>query len=171
MVVARRVKVADQVWIATALVLREDPEREALAASEIVDRVRQEFGQVSPAVHAHVYQHCVASKRPNPARLRMLVQTLQRKYRLFRPGDSYHPDREGGRTAPDVKETPEKYLALLEWYRTEYAPEAKGFGPEALLVRLEAGASGRRDVSIEHDRYLADAHQEGHSGAVVSHSS
>jgi hypothetical protein len=52
----------------------------------------------------------------------MLVETTPSRRRLFRPGDPYHPKREGGKTAPDREGIPERYQFLLDWYHREWAP-------------------------------------------------
>ena len=69
--------VADEVWIATALLHREHPERSDFAVQEIEARLREEgiAGVVREGVRPHVYLHCVANLEPLPARLRMLYET------------------------------------------------------------------------------------------------
>ncbi len=116
------VKVADEVWLATALLHREHPNRESFSAREIVDRVYEEglSGRLRPGVQVHVYQHCVANKRPNPGNYRMLVATEEGGRRLYRTGDGYHPYREGGKTRPERDEIPSEYRHLLDWYENEY---------------------------------------------------
>ncbi len=169
MVTVRHAKVADQVWIALALLLRENRDKEAFAASEIMDRVSLEFGQVAPGIPTHIGAHCVAAAKPNPGRHRMLVRVSRGKFRLFRLGDHYHSDRGGGKAVPNQEDIPEKYRFLLEWYDTKYGSPIKTFGPDAFLLRLKAGASGHEDVSESHDQYLVDDHQKGYPGAAVSH--
>ncbi len=117
-----RVRVADEVWIATALLHRENPQRDSFRVSEIVDRAYKEnlFGRLRPGVQIHAYLHCVANKRPNPGNYRMLVEMEDGGRRLFRDDDKYHPYREGGKTKPKHGEIPEEYLHLLEWYDHEY---------------------------------------------------
>src|SRR5437879_4860321 len=71
------VKVADEVWIATALLHREHPGRPDFAVDEIVDRAKRE-GLSKPfrkGVYVHAVQHCVANRVPNSGRYRMLVET------------------------------------------------------------------------------------------------
>ncbi len=116
------IKVADEVWIATALLHRENPHQHSFSAKEIVDRVYEEgiFGRLRPGVQVHVYLHCLANKRPNPGNYRMLVQTEDGGRRLFRDVDDYHPYREGGKTKPKQGEIPGEYAYLLKWYDREY---------------------------------------------------
>jgi hypothetical protein len=72
---------------------------------------------VRPGVYVHVVQHCVANRPPNPGRYRMLYETGRGRRRLFRPGDSYDPAREGAKTTPIVEDLPYGYNGLLSWYR------------------------------------------------------
>ena len=120
------VKVADEVWIAAALLHREQPKREDFTVQEIVDRAARErvHESLRPGVSVHAYQHCVANLAPNPGRYRMLVATGKNTRRIFRPGDEYHPDREGGKTAPNRNEIPQQYWPLLDWYESRFAKPA-----------------------------------------------
>src|SRR6266478_1256408 len=70
-------KVADEVWIAAALLHRDHPEAADFAIEEIVRRAERE-GLHKPlrrGVYVHVIQHCVANRAPNPGRYRMLFET------------------------------------------------------------------------------------------------
>ena len=116
---ATKIKVADEVWIATALLHREHPERADFAIEEISDRAQREAGKqaVRPGVYVHIVQHCVANRPPNPGRYRMLVETKPGRRRLFRTGDSYDPAREGSKTIPAETDIPAQHVSLLDWYR------------------------------------------------------
>ncbi len=122
MYVGMKVKVADEVWLATALLHKENPRRQSFSAKEIVDRVYGEgiFGRLRPGVQVHVYLHCVANKRPNPGNYRMLVETEDGGRRLYRDGDDHHPYREGGKTQPMLDDVPPEYRHLIDWYENEY---------------------------------------------------
>src|ERR1700693_1900235 len=112
-------KVADEVWTATALLHREHPEAADFSVEEIVRRAEGE-GLHKPlrrGVYVHVIQHCVANRRPNPGRYRMLFETGAGRRRLFRKGDSYHPGREGAKVTPEVEDLPQGYSGLVGWYR------------------------------------------------------
>ncbi|HLK33005.1 MAG TPA: hypothetical protein VKT29_07935 [Terriglobales bacterium] len=114
------IKVADEVWLAAALLHREHPEHPDFAVEEIVARARQEgvTGEaIRPGVYVHVVQHCVANRRPNPGRYRMLFETAPGRRRLYRPGDAYDPEREGGKMTPVAEDLPSAYRGLLDWYR------------------------------------------------------
>jgi hypothetical protein len=112
-------KVADEVWIAAALLHREHPGAADFSVEEIVRRAERE-GLHKPfrrGVYVHVIQHCVANRAPNPGRYRMLIETGSGRRRLFRRGDSYHPAREGAKTTPELEDIPQGYGGLLGWYR------------------------------------------------------
>jgi len=116
---AAEVKVADEVWIATALLHCEHRRRSDFAIEEIVDRAGRE-GLSRPlrkGVYVHVMQHCVANRGPNSGRYRMLFETSPGRRRLFRSGDSYDPAREGAKTIPAREDIPPRYAYLLDWYR------------------------------------------------------
>jgi hypothetical protein len=117
------IKVADEVWIATALLHREQPHRATFSVNEIMDRAYEEglARPLRPGVQIHASQHCVANRRPNPGKYRMLYAPPEGGRRLFRGGDDYHPYREGGKFVPREDEIPGEYRYLLEWYETEYA--------------------------------------------------
>jgi hypothetical protein len=113
-----RIKVADEAWIATALLHREHPRAKDFAINEIVERARQEAlsEPLRPGVYVHVVQQCVANRPPAPGRYRMLFETTEGRRRLFRQGDPYHPAREGSKIVPAAEEVPDEYVDLLRWY-------------------------------------------------------
>jgi hypothetical protein len=113
-----RVRVADEVWIATALLHREQPSQSDFTIEEIVRRAAQEAinGPARPGVYVHVVQHCVANRFPNPGRYRMLFETQEGRRRLFRKGDTYHPEREGSKITPNIEDLPSGYAGLVSWY-------------------------------------------------------
>jgi len=116
------IKVADEVWLVTALLHREHPERLDFTISEIVQRAVHEnmAGGYRPGLQVHASTHCVASKMPNPATFRMLSETQRGRRRLFRMGDPVHAGRERGRIRPELEDTPPNLHKLLEWYDHVY---------------------------------------------------
>jgi hypothetical protein len=115
------IKVADEVWIATALLQYESSRDADFRSSEIVDRVAQEniYGRMRPGIVVHVNQHCVASKRPNPGNYRMLAETRRGYRRLHSNWDPVHPYR-SGKQVPLKTDIPEKYHYLVDWYNTRF---------------------------------------------------
>jgi hypothetical protein len=123
--ILQQVKVADEVWIAAALLHREHPTEQDFAIEQIVERARREglHKPLRPGVYVHVVQHCVANRPPNPGRYRMLYETSEGRRRLYRESDPYHPEREEGKVVPDATDIPAAYGELLDWYR-EWSAEA-----------------------------------------------
>jgi len=122
-----QLKVADEVWIAAALLHREHPQASDFSVEEIVERARREglHEPLRPGVYVHVVQHCVANRPPNPGRYRMLLETAPGRRRLYRPGDMHHPLRDGGKVTPNPEDIPPRYSELLSWYKDWAAQTAK----------------------------------------------
>lgn len=149
------VKVADQVWVALALLTSEYPIRDGFTAGEIRDRVRSEFGSVPPGIVTHISQHCVASKPVSPSRNRMITKRGSLNS-LYREGDLCHPDRVSGKVLPRKNDLPPRYHELLAWYMNSYAGQMKVFGSNAALLRYTpVVGSGIGDIAARHDEYLA----------------
>ncbi len=149
------VKVADEVWIATALLHRKQPNQPDFAVKEIVDRAQREGIEhpLRPGVYVHVVQHCVANRPPNPGRYRMLFQTAEGRRRLFRKGDIYHPAREGAKITPAPADLPPAYSHLLAWYREWSVASAQSSQDRDPLLALLG--SGKGLWSDEHaDEYV-----------------
>lgn len=138
-----QLKVADEVWIATALLHREQPEASDFSIEQIVERARKEglYETLRPGVYVHVVQHCVANRPPNPGRYRMLAETSEGRRRLYRLGDRYHPQREGGKIKPEPEDVPDGYSELLSWYRDWSAGAARDAAENDPL--LKAQGSGK----------------------------
>ena len=132
------IKVADEVWIATALLHRENPKREDFSVSEIVARARREniSGELRPGVQVHTYLHCVANLAPKPGRYRMLYATGKSMRRLFREGDDFHPDRRSGKIKPSVENIPPAYHPLLDWYENKFLGKRKGIEARDPILEL-----------------------------------
>ena len=132
-----KVRVADEVWIATALLHRQHPDRDDFTVGEIVRRAEAEnvtgAESLRPGVQVHAYLHCVANKAPNPGRYRMLVETAKGRRRLFKPGDPCHPLRASAKNVPDVRAIPPAYGELLDWYCRAYVGEDGGGDGDAIL--------------------------------------
>ncbi len=150
-----RIKVADEVWIAMALLHREQPAQLDFTVEEIVERAAREAigGPIRPGVYVHVVQHCVANRPPNPGRYRMLLETGPGRRRLYRKGEAYHPAREGAKITPNQEDMPYAYNGLLAWYR-DWCSAAASSAPKAdpLLCLL---GSGKQLWADEHaDEYV-----------------
>jgi hypothetical protein len=175
------IRIADGVWIATALLHREYEERADFTESEISARFLAEGlprGKHSNTLAAHISSHCVANcprsrKRSDPSKLqggayRILYETRSGFRRLFRPGDDVHPDRvqlrNPSKTKPLPGEIPEKYVPLLDWYENWIRDSNSSVIPsnteEDPLLRLRG--SGRHIWADEHaDDYVERLRSEG----------
>jgi hypothetical protein len=147
--------VADQVWIAAALLHREHPDRVSFLKKEIQQRceILDAAGARRPGISQHISTHCVASRPASPAKHRMLTRTGTGRRRLFRSGDQVHPSRRNGKSTPRREDLPEQYHELLDWYETEYnkvpavaepASRSRGASAEALMRLM--GRISREDA-------------------------
>lgn len=153
--VLSNVKVADEVWIATALLHREHPQAADFSIEEIVERARRAglHEPLRPGVYVHVVLHCVANRPPNPGRYRMLFESAEGRRRLFHTGDPFHPDREGSKITPNSQEFPEGYRELLDWYRDWNRERARDAVENDPLLSLRG--SGKHIWADEHaDEYV-----------------
>ena len=139
------VSCAVEVFLATALLHREKPERNDFTIQEIVNRAAREniTGEMRSGVNVHASQHCVANRAANPAKHRMLFATGKHTRRLLLPTDEAHPARTG-KIFPEAGELPERYLPLLEWAKARY--ESGGGRTD---FRAENPANGRVSQSQE----------------------
>lgn len=153
---AHEIKVADEVWIAAALLQKEHPKQRDFSVEEIVERARQEHlsEALRPGVYIHAQMHCVANRPPNPGRYRMLLETSTGRRRLFRPGDPYDERREGSKMVPAAADIPQQYGPLLKWY----AEWSKANRFDALL---SLAGSGRDLWAREHADEYVDRLREG----------
>ena len=137
-------KVADEVWIILALLHRDHPGRSDFSIEEIMQRAQQEMltKALRPGFYVHVSQHCVANRPPNPGRYRMLVETAPSRRRLFRQGDSYNPEREGGKTTPAREGMPQQFESLLDWYWRWSEQAGKDARQHDPLLRLRGSGQG-----------------------------
>jgi hypothetical protein len=118
----RSIRVADEAWIALAMLQYEHPDRESFSTREILDQVKVEHAnpELRPGVQVHIYLHNVANVEPNSAKYRMFYKLANDSYRLFRATDAAHPARKG-KMIPEREELPSKYHYLLDWYEREYS--------------------------------------------------
>lgn len=150
-----QLKVADEVWIITALLHRERPSKQDFSIEDIMSRAEQEgiTSSLRPGFYVHVIQHCVANRPPNPGRYRILYETAPGRRRLFRGGDASDPRRNGGKVVPDIEEIPDRYGDLLDWYRNWSATAVRANHASDPLLKLRG--SGKQLWAKEHgDEYV-----------------
>jgi hypothetical protein len=153
------IKVADEVWVATAMLHQRQPGSVDFSLEEIVEFARSAkelrfMGPLRPGFYVHVVQHCVANRPPNPGRYRILFETAPGRRRLFRLGDPYHPQREGGKIWPKLEDLPENWFrGLLAWYSDWSAEASERTIKEDPLLALRG--SGKHIWADEHaDEYI-----------------
>jgi hypothetical protein len=157
----RDVKVADEVWIATALLQNDHPLQVDFAVEEIVERARKErlTETLRPGVYIHAQMHCVANRPPNPGRYRMLFETRPGFRRLYCASDPFHPKRDGAKTVPLAGDIPERFRQLLHWYEEWCRGRSRSSSRFDALLALEG--SGREIWNDEHaDEYINRLREE-----------
>jgi hypothetical protein len=125
MVITTEILTADEAWVALALLHRRHTDREAFSAKEIMESAKLEKAnpELRAGLQPHIYLHNVANIAPNSAKYRMFYKLEGGKYRLYRPGDDYHPDRKG-KITPSREDLPVQYHHLLDWYEKDYSRRA-----------------------------------------------
>jgi hypothetical protein len=138
------IRVADEVFIATALLHREQPDRPDFTVSEIVERAKKEdlTGELRPGVYVHASLHCVANKAPNPGKYRILYATGTRTRRLLRSGDDVHPLRDG-KIWPNPQEIPPQFHKLIDWAQANFDSPSQAPPSKWLNSVLELRGTGK----------------------------
>jgi hypothetical protein len=150
------VRVADEAWLATAWLHRQNPNAVDFSIEEIMSAAHtlRISGDVRPGVYVHVVQHCVANRVANPANHRMLFETASGRRRLFHLGDAAHPDRLNGRTAPTREDLPSEYGDMVEWYEN-WSRQSRRAEAEEDDPLLALRGSGKQLWADEHaDEYV-----------------
>jgi hypothetical protein len=146
----RIMSAADLVWVATATLARESPERGGFSHDEIRRKVYElepGHGFEDSTIRTHITTHCVADKKPDPGKHRKLHLNPDSSYRLYRPGDPYHPGRKDGKLLPDPNRIPVKYHDLLAWYRTCNTPAKRTSAQtDPILALLGVGKEMWREL-------------------------
>lgn len=150
---------ADRVWIAVALLHRENPHKKGFSLKEIQDRARKEgfLEDSSNTFYVHANQHCVANRAPNPGNHRMLTEIEDGKRRLYKTGDPCKP-RRTGKITPDPNAIPAKYRSLLDWYNNWNKKPLSSMTIDPLLRLIGSGKDIWKD---EHADEYVDRLREG----------
>jgi hypothetical protein len=137
-------KVADAVWVATAMLQKEHPKQDGFSVADIVERVKAEglTDGEDGSIYLHANQHCVANRPPNQARLRMLFQTKGNLRRLYCPTEPFHPAR-NGRFCPEPSELPIHLLPLIDWYQDWCSKQPRRTITQDPLLALAGTGDGR----------------------------
>jgi hypothetical protein len=153
--------VADECWLALAMLHRSLPDRESFSAREIMEKLRTEHihHDLRPGLQPHIHLHNVANLNPNSAKYRMFYRLEDGTLRLFKPGDSTHPARKG-KSCPKRKDLPKRYHLLIDWYEKEYCNGSIGGDPSSaanLILEMrgvgkEIWPEGGGDAFVEAQR-------------------
>jgi len=164
-ITAGEILIADECWVALAKLHRGHPDRKSFSGSEILDelRITQAHPSLRAGVQPHIYLHNVANAAPNPARHRLFYRLAEGTYRLFRPGDDYHPARTG-KTRPRQTELPACYHDLIDWYEREYCAGAAPARPEEDPVLRMRGVGKELWAEEGGDAFVARLRAEWFSG-------
>jgi hypothetical protein len=151
------IKLADRIWLAVALLHRENPSQDDFDREAIRRKLRETGlmeGLKPQSVAAHLKEHLVANVPPSSTKYLMLYETRKGFLRLFRIGDSIDPGRQSSRPSkhiPKRDEIPADYRSLLDWYETwsRQASPVQSFNYEDdPLIRLIG--SGKHIWADEH---------------------
>lgn len=135
--------VADAVWVGTAL-LHNDHGGGPFTTEDIVQSVQDHHltKGTYKSIWQHVNQHCVANRKPQPNRARMLFATGTGNRRLFRQGDRFDPERAEGRTHPEWSKLPPQYAYLSRWFETVWNKPDQPSQIEDPLLMLAGTGTG-----------------------------
>lgn len=137
-----RTTIAVAVWIATAALHRKRREDRAFAAREIADTVMQQglCGSNIDSIRTNISKHCVANRKTSTSSdHRKIFLVSEGRYRLYKPGDEFHPNRARCREAPTEDELPEEHKGLRRWYDEEYVTGSSIGGGAAQPTTKRAG--------------------------------
>jgi len=148
------------VWVATAMLHQENKDRDAFQPKEIFKKIRDNnlVQTKDSTIMAHITVHCVANSKPWPNTHRKLFRVSSGWYRLYKNGDEYNPQREGGASAPLQDTIPSKYRNLLDWYNTKYntGSKTKSTKPSLTFTTLEKDGVVKLSANILSKLKLAE---------------
>jgi hypothetical protein len=146
-------KVADAVWVGTALLHEKTGQNEGFSTEKIVESVQEHHltkGSYK-SIWQHVNQHCIANRPPQPNRICMLTEERKGYRRLFRPGDKTNEERKGAPTHPEWNALPKQYQYLQNWYE-EWTRLSAGEAQDPLLELVGTWKDEPADDYVAHLR-------------------
>ena len=154
---------ANGVWIATALLHKENPDRQSFQTQEIIQKVKDLglLNATEATLSVHVSHHCVASSKASPDTHRKLTRVQNGWYRLFKPGDSFHPSRERGRIEPLTEMVPTEHRHLLDWFKNEYCKNEEITNSSEILTEAMFARVEQNSVELPNEVVSALELQEG----------
>ncbi len=159
--VKEEIKVADELFIAAALLQRENPDKEAFSAKELLERAEREGLTVDlrPGLAVHAYKHAVANVKPDPGKYKMLYKTEEGRLRLLHVGDEVHPERTG-KIWPEKEDVPARYHELIDWAQQQYRKEKPSSNRWLDGVRQMRGLGKKLWAGEDADSYVAKLREE-----------
>ena len=150
-------KVADEVWIATALLHRDHPEAQDFAVKKLSSARSGKplHRPLRRGVYVHVIQHCVANRPPDRGRYRMLLEADARPAAASSArGIPTIQTVKAQRSHLEREDLPNSYNGLFTWYRDWSAvANTTKFSKQDPLLLLRG--SGKRLWAGEHaDDYV-----------------
>ena len=123
--------IASRIWVAMALLHKENPSEVGFAANSIRKKLAELFydgdlGRLEAGIPIHLSGHLVAEAPRHGVNKCYLTSVRRGIRRLYKPGDPCDPSREGADIHPSRSELTPEWYELLDWYTREYAtPSAK----------------------------------------------
>ena len=113
------------IWIATALLHRENPSRDGFQGKEIFNKVKELniLRSSDSTLKTHISHHCVAIAKPSPNTDRKLVRLGNGWFRLWKDTDEYNEGRMVGESVPYINKIPKQFQHLFYWYENEYSSQ------------------------------------------------
>ena len=147
------VKVADAIWVSTAMLHASEGIHESFSRGRICDQVVKEIDSSKNAgsIMHNISVHCLANR---PAKSKSdnhckLYRESRGRYRLYRSGeDDRDPSRRGCHVEPDRERLPPEHRKWIEWYHRVYC--AKKAPPPATRTRTGGRTGVMRQGSTEH---------------------
>ena len=145
-----RVKVADAVWVATAMLHESEGIHKSFSKGRISDKVIKEIDSSKNAgsIEHNISVHCLANRPARPMKDNhcKMYRESRGRYRLYRSGeDDRDPSRRGCHVEPDRERLPPEHRKWIEWYHRVYcakkAPSAPD-GPDPAGARAGRAAAG-----------------------------
>ena len=127
-------RVADEAWIATALLTENTLRRRILVFPKFASGPTLSFMKTPRTLVPHRESLC-GFETTYACSVSHATRNGPGKRRLYRTGDPCHPKRKG-KIHPDKEQLPDKYRKLVDWYAEDYSHAAGESGKSNSLAVL-----------------------------------
>jgi len=115
------ITLVDKIWLSVAQLHYENPQAKFFKNNQITNQIAKMFYEgderkVDPGAGVLISSHLVAENPRIGVRRRYLTSEGRAKRRLFKTGDIFHPDRDGGEIHPMLIDVGMEFQYLLDWY-------------------------------------------------------